>query len=383
MTKKICVVTGTRAEYGLLKPLLELISKNKSFTLHIVVCGAHLSPDFGNTFKEIEDDGFPIDFKVAHLNSDNSPAGVTKSTGRALEGFAEAYSIFSPDVVVLLGDRYEIFAAAAAAHLMRIPIAHIHGGEVTTGALDDGLRHAITKLSTLHFTACEIYRNRVVQMGEMAENVYNTGALGIDLIRKTELMAQTELLRELDVDESGEFYLVTIHPETAGVETLIADEILQALENVDKYIVFTGSNADAGGIIINKKIEDFVKKKSAKRRFFMNLGSLRYLSSLKFASVVIGNSSSGIIEAPFFKVSVINVGTRQNGRVKSEAVIDCDASVESVQNSIKIAETPEFKAKLDKIVYPFGDGFASLKIIEVLENIDLSKIKTKVFYDMR
>ena len=381
--KKICVITGSRAEYGLLQSLMRLIKQSKSLQLQILATGMHLSPEFGLTYKSIEEDGFVIDEKVEMLLSADTDVAVVKSTGLGMIGFADALRRLEPDLIIILGDRFEIFAAASAAYLMKLPIAHLHGGELTEGATDDALRHAITKMSYLHFTSTETYRKRVIQLGEDPARVYNFGAIGIDAIKNLNLLPKDQLEASLGIKLGARILLVTYHPVTMEHHTaaLQMEELTMALQDfVDCTIIFTMPNADADGRIIMQKIDDFVSKNEFAFAF-KSLGQLSYLSVLNIASVVIGNSSSGIIEAPSLGVPTINIGDRQKGRLSSTTVTDVVAEKNAIKAAIVHALQPEYKDWCTKQTNPYGDGGTSTKILGTIETMNNITDLKKKFYD--
>lgn len=380
--KKICIVTGTRAEYGLLMPLLEQIKQAEDLELQLLVTGMHLSPEFGLTYKLIEADGYIINEKVDILLSSDTPVGISKSMGLGMIGFAESFDRLHPDMVVLLGDRYETFVAATAASVARIPIAHLHGGETTEGAFDEAFRHAITKMSWLHFTSAEEYRKRVIQLGESPERVFNVGAIGIENIRKMPLMNKDELEKSLGITFQKELLLVTFHPVTLEDATSEVQfrNLLSALDTIENTtIIFTKANSDTDGRIINEMIDDYTNEHLKNTLAFTSMGQLRYLSAMKLASAVVGNSSSGIIEASSFKVPTVNIGDRQKGRMQAKSVINCEPNKEEICKALQVALSDEFSNKLANIKNPYGDGKVSGKIIEVIRNslcTDISLKKT-------
>jgi len=375
MKRKICIVTGTRAEYGLLSNLAKQLQKDKEFDLQMVVTGMHLSPEFGSTYKEIENDGFLIDEKIEILLSADSPTGIVKSIGLATVSFADALNRLQPDLIIILGDRFEMLAVAQTALIMQIPIAHIHGGECTFGAYDDAIRHSITKMATWHFTSTESHRKRVIQLGESPERVYNVGALGIENIANLNLLTRHELFQKLQLDEQRPMFLITYHPETNGHINGIY-ELLKALENYpDINLVFTKSNADNGGRMINESIQQFVLNHS-NAKIFDSLGQLKYLSAVKNADVVIGNSSSGLIEVPYLETPTVNCGNRQEGREHPNSVFNTNMDTENIRNTIEKAR--KFSNKYEHI---FGDGIVSEKIITVLRSLPSFSIQ-KGFYDL-
>lgn len=385
--RKITVVTGTRAEYGLLYWIIKGIHEDPELELQLIVTGMHLSPEFGLTVKEIEKDGFPITEKVEMLLSSDTETGIATSMGLGMIGFAKAYERLKPDILVVLGDRFEILSAVASAVPFRIPVAHIHGGEATEGAMDELFRHAITKMSHVHFTATEKYRNRVVQMGELPDNVFCFGAPGIDNIYKLNLLDKIELEKELGLPENSKIGVVTYHPVTLeeGTSESQISELLRALRDFSEiYWVFTLPNADTSGRIIIKIIDDFVKHNSDKGIFFSSLGQLKYLSLLKYADVMVGNSSSGLIEAPSFELPVVNIGDRQRGRIRGENVIDItECKKETITKAIKRAISPEFRTSLKGIKNPYGNGSAVGIIVKKLKTISLNDklIKKKFNYE--
>lgn len=382
--KKICVVTGTRAEYGLLMPLLEQIKQAKNLELQLLVTGMHLSPEFGLTYKLIEADGYNINEKVDILLSSDTPVGISKSMGLGMIGFSESFERLQPDMVVLLGDRYETFVAATAASVARIPIAHLHGGETTEGAFDEAFRHAITKMSWLHFTSAEEYRNRVIQLGETPDRVFNVGAIGIENIRKMPLMNKSELEASLDTEFKERLLLVTFHPVTLEDATSEVQfkNLLNALETIENAtIIFTKANSDTDGRIINEMIDDYTNKHLDNTLSFVSMGQLRYLSAMKLASAVIGNSSSGIIEAPSFKIPTVNIGDRQKGRMQAQSVINCEPQEESIKEAISLALSDSFKSSIQLMSNPYGDGRVSDKIMEVIQKSLSKEISLKkTFY---
>ncbi|MCA9766660.1 MAG: UDP-N-acetylglucosamine 2-epimerase (hydrolyzing) [Carnobacterium sp.] len=384
--KKICVVTGTRAEYGLLMPLLERIKNDEELDLQLLVTGMHLSPEFGLTYKLIEADGYKIDEKVAILLSSDTPVGISKSMGLGMIGFSESFERLQPDMVILLGDRYETFAAAATASTARIPIAHLHGGETTEGAFDEAFRHAITKMSVLHFTSAELYRKRVIQLGEQPERVFNVGAIGIENIINMPLMTKEELEESLGIQFDKQLLLVTFHPVTLENNTSETQfkELLTALDNVqDATIIFTKANSDTDGRVINQLIDDYTQLNPDKTLAFTSMGQLRYLSTMKIATAVIGNSSSGIIEAPSFKVPTVNIGDRQKGRIQAESVINCQPKIEYIDKAIKTSLSDDFSNTLSEMENPYGDGEVSEKIVKVIrEFVSKDTSLKKPFYDV-
>lgn len=381
---KICVVTGTRAEYGLLKPLLKLLKEDSFFDLKIIATCMHLSPEFGLTIQEIEQDGFVADEKIECLLSSDTPVGTCKSMGLAMISFSDALVKMNPDLMILLGDRFEIFSVAATAHVLQIPIAHIHGGELTESAIDDAFRHSITKMSHLHFATTDIYKRRILQLGENVATVFNVGALGLDNIVHLNYLTKEELAQNLKINFQNKILLITYHPTT-----LSDDSEMDGLSNLLKVLksekgttlIFTKANADAGGRKINSEIEKFISQFAENAYLFSSLGVLRYLSLMKLCNAVIGNSSSGIIEAPCMNIGTINIGDRQKGREKADSIIDCNTTSESIKKSLQKLYSPEFQTIINNTVSPYGNGQAAEQIISILKTINLSSIKSKSFSD--
>ncbi len=384
MKRKICIVTGARAEYGLLKPLMDLIKNDNTFEIQVIVTGTHLSHEFGLTYKEIENDGFIISEKIEILLSADTPTAISKSMGLAVIGFSEAYNRLNPDLIVLLGDRYEIFCASASASIARIPIAHLHGGELTEGAVDEVFRHSITKMSTLHFTSTEVYRKRVIQLGESPDRVFNVGAIGLDNINNLNLLSMEKLEKELDFKFNKRNLLVTFHPVTLENNTAgnQFSEILKVADRLkETNIIFTMANSDISGRIINQMIGEYTSKNNQKAISFISLGQLKYLSTMKYVDAVVGNSSSGIIEAPSFKIGTINIGDRQKGRIKAGSVIDCKPDQKSINNALNCLYSDEFQKKLKSVQNPYGDGHTAERIISVIKSHNITVLK-KRFYDI-
>jgi len=382
--RKICVVTGTRAEYGLLFWLMKEIQKDPELELQIIATGMHLSPEFGLTWKQIEKDGFFINEKAEMLLSSDTPSGIAKSTGLGIIGFADTFARLCPDILVLLGDRFETIAAAIAAHISRIPIAHIHGGETTEGAIDEAFRHAVTKMAQLHFVAAEPYRKRVIQMGEMPERVFLVGAPGLDHLEHLDFLNRQELETDLELSLDSPLFLITYHPVTLERDPSIPfNELLNALDAFpEAKIVFTFPNADTKGRVLIKMIEEFVSNNRHRAKAFSSLGQQRYLSLMKICDVVIGNSSSGLTEAPSLGIPTVNIGNRQKGRLKATSVIDCPEQKENIANAIKKAISPEFKRLASKTENPYGFGGASKKIKEILKTTTLDAVLEKSFFDI-
>lgn len=382
---KICVITATRAEYGLLNPLMQQFQDHEKFKLQVVVTGSHLSPEFGLTYKGIEEDGFKIDKKVEMLLSADTGTAIAKSMGLSIIGFGDAFEELKPDAIVVLGDRYEILAIASVASIFKIPIIHLHGGEITEGAYDDAFRHAITKLSQLHFTSTEQYRNRVIQMGEEPIRVFNVGAIGIDNILNRKLLSKKDLENYLGIKFKKYNYQVTFHPETlADMDTATQFKILlNAIEreNEDSLFIFTKANADSNGRIINKMIDEFVYSNPNKAKAYASLGSLKFLSLVKICNAIIGNSSSGIIEAPSLHTQTINIGDRQKGRIQANSIINTKVEEDAINQAIR---DTQLKASIDlkKFLNPYGNGNTTIKIMETLESLNFKALRTKRFYNI-
>jgi UDP-hydrolysing UDP-N-acetyl-D-glucosamine 2-epimerase len=373
--RKICVVTGTRAEYGLFFPIMKKIQSSNSLELQVVATTMHFSEEFGCTYKQIEKDGFFIDEKIENLLSSDTKSSIAKSTGLAIILLSDAFSRLDPDVVLVLGDRFETHASATTAMLMNIPIAHIHGGEITEGAMDEKIRHSITKMSSLHFTSINEYRDRVIKMGEPLDAVFSVGAPGIDNIINMNLLSKSELEDELGWKFNGITALFTFHPETLStIDTRVKiKKILKVINNFNINILFTYSNSDDGGRIINNEIERFASKNKEKYLVVKNLGQLKYLSAMSHLDFVMGNTSSGIIEAASFQKPVINIGDRQLGRLQSGNIID--STIEQLEESINKVTSEIFIEHCNKVFNIYGDGSASQKIVSLLENKNLSTIK--------
>ena len=381
MKKKIAFCTGTRAEYGLLKPLMELVLHDPDLEFELYVTGMHLSLEFGHTIDEILQDKIPVTEKVEILVSGDTPSAISKSMGLAMIGFGDVFARRKPDMLVLLGDRFEAFCAAAAATVARVPIAHLHGGELTLGAIDDAFRHSITKMSSLHFTSTEEYRHRVIQMGEEPSRVFNVGALGVENILKLPLMTLKELEKSLGVRFKTPYALVTYHPATLD-DMDPENQILELLNALDSFpglfLVFTKANADAGGRVINKLIDDYVSKNMERAVVFSNMGQIQYLSAMKFASMVIGNSSSGIIETPSFGVPTVNIGKRQEGRVKAKSVFACAVETKSIRKAITEVQATA-RNKQDQVSNPYYGKDTAKTIYKIIRDFLLAGITNKGF----
>lgn len=384
--KSVCVITGSRAEYGLLRWIMQGLQDSEHCRLQTVVTGMHLSPEFGSTWQAIADDGFSIDWKVDMLLGSDSAVGVTKSMGLAIVGFADAFAHLEPDLVVILGDRFEILAAASAALLAGIPIAHLHGGELTEGAYDDAIRHALTKMAHLHFTAAEPYRARVIQMGEDPARVWCTGGFGLDGVVKLGRMTRPELEESLGLSLGEQALMITFHPETASGASPRAQmtELLAALEETAAQLIFTMPNADNEGRVLFAMIEDFVARHPDRSCVHTSLGQRRYLSTLAQVDAVVGNSSSGLIEAPAFGKGTVNIGARQDGRLRAASVLDCAAERGAIVQAIAQVLTPEFRAGLAEQTNPYGEGGASARTVAIIEDwlAGSAEPGPKCFYDL-
>jgi len=383
--RKICVITGSRAEYGILSGLMAAIKGDADLQLQIIATNMHLSPEFGLTYKEIEQDGFIIDKKVEMLLSSDTANGTTKSVGLATIGFADAYGDLKPDIIVVLGDRYEMLAAVTAALFYKIPVAHLHGGEITEGAYDDAIRHSITKMSHLHFTSTEAYRKRVIQLGENPDRVFYVGALGVENVNKINLFSKQELETSLDFNIGDKSLLVTFHPVTLENETAKqqCENLLSVLAGLTAYnIIFTLPNSDSDGRIIMQLIKDFVLVHSERSIAFSSMGKLRYLSALQYVSAVIGNSSSGIIEVPSFGIPTLNIGDRQKGRIAADSVIHCGTSQKHIEQGIEIVLSDKVKKIAKQVVNPYQKDNTTLNILNVIKNYPLKNLIQKTFYNL-
>jgi GDP/UDP-N,N'-diacetylbacillosamine 2-epimerase (hydrolysing) len=384
MNRKICVVTGGRADYGLLRWVMQGIKDDPELDLQVIATGMHLSPIFGLTYKVIEQDGFRVDAKVEILESSDSPVAIAESMALALAGSARAFSELKPDLVVVLGDRFEIFAATGAALVAKIPVAHLHGGETTIGAYDEAFRHSITKMSHLHFVATDAYSSRVIQLGENPRNVYLVGGVGIDSIKNLPLLSREELEAQLGIEFGIKNLLITFHPVTldVGSPEHQMKELLAALSHLnDTTLIITMPNADTGGLMLIKMIEEFVKQnKNAKA--FTSLGQLKYLSCIAHVDGVVGNSSSGLTEVPTFKKGTINVGDRQLGRLQATSVINCKPLEKDIKRAIDKLYSLDFKSNLAAAKNPYGEGGASAKVVRALKEASLDGIVRKTFHDL-
>ena len=381
--RKVCVVTGTRAEYGLLSRLMWLIRADHDLTLQIIATNMHLSPEFGLTYKEIEADGFTIDKKVEMLLSSDTSNAITKSIGLATIGFADAYEDLQPDILLILGDRFEILAAATAALIYKIPVAHLHGGEITEAAYDDAIRHAITKMSHLHFVSTEIYRQRVIQMGEHPSTVFNVGALGCENIKSLKLMRKDELEKSLGFKLDRNTSLITYHPVTMECNTSEQQfrELLSAIDLFPELkVVFTMPNSDTDGRIIMKMIKEYVAKNPERTVWFDSLGCYRYLSVLQYIGGVVGNSSSGIIEVPSFHIPTINIGDRQKGRIAAASVLNCKPTRQDIQQRLAAILAPGYLNSLVSVTNPYDMPDTATNILDTLKHQPIVSIKS--FYNL-
>jgi GDP/UDP-N,N'-diacetylbacillosamine 2-epimerase (hydrolysing) len=384
MSRKICVITSSRADYGLLRWVIQGIKDDPKLELQLIATGMHLSPTFGLTYREIEEDGFTVDAKVEILGSSDSPVAIAKSMAQALGGTAKALSQLKPDLVVVLGDRFEIFAATAAALVAKIPVAHLHGGETTRGAFDEAFRHSITKMSHLHFVATEEYRSRVIQLGENPKNVYLVGGVGVDSINNLSLLSRDELESQLETEFGSKSLLITFHPVTLDTESPEHQmrALLAALSHLhDTTLIFTMPNADTGGRALIKMIDEFVEANS-NAKAFTSLGQLRYLSCISQVDGVVGNSSSGLTEVPSFKKGTINIGDRQLGRIQASSVINCQPTEKDIKRAIETLYSVDFQRNLGATKNPYGAGGASDRVVRALKDALLEGIVKKSFHEL-
>lgn len=384
MSRKICVVTGSRAEYGLLRGLMADVRDAPGLELQLIATGMHLSPEFGLTYRDIEEDGFRIDRKVEMLLSSDTPVGLAKSMGLGLIGLGEALQQLKPDLLLVLGDRFEIFSAVAAAMVARVPVAHLHGGEATEGAFDEAVRHSITKMSHLHFVAAEEYRQRVVQLGEDPRRVFLVGGLGIDVLNKLELLDRPSLEASLGFELGARNLLITFHPATLEDATAAEQvtELLAALAPLeDTQLIFTMPNADTDGRVLMDMTKEFVAGHD-NAHAYVSLGQLRYLSCIRHVDGVVGNSSSGLTEVPSFRKGTINLGDRQRGRLKAQSVIDCAPDRDAIAAALQRLYSPAFQSALKQVRNPYGEGGAGAKILKVLRDYPLESILKKSFHDL-
>ncbi|MFA6701146.1 MAG: UDP-N-acetylglucosamine 2-epimerase [Dysgonamonadaceae bacterium] len=384
MKMKICIPTATRAEYGLLKPLMEKVAADPELTLQLLVTGAHLSPSHGMTKQQITRDGFTIDAEIdMQLTNDNAQA-ILRSMGLEMLGLSDQLTRLSPDLIVLLGDRYEMLIIAVASLISRIPIIHIHGGELTEGAIDDSIRHAITKMSALHFTSTEVYRTRVIQLGEQPNHVFNVGAPGLDNIKTLDKLTRPQLELALGIQFQRYNYLITYNPETTSDRTQTDfSNVLDALrQEKESLFIFTKSNADEGGQVLNLMIQRFVEEFPGRAFLFDSLGTQRYLSLMIESTAVVGNSSSGILEAPAAHTATINIGDRQKGRIQATSIINCRPKTEEVLSALKKVKQPLFRKKLADLENPYGNGTASEQMYQIIKQVNPKELIKKSFYDL-
>lgn len=384
MTRKICVVTGTRAEFGLLRLLMQDICREPGLELQIVATGMHLSPEFGLTYREIEQAGLSIDWKVEMLLGADTPTAIAKSMGLGMIGFADAFAHLNPDLLLVLGDRFEILAAVSAAMIAGIPVAHLHGGETTEGAFDEAIRHSITKMSHLHFVAAEEYRRRVIQLGEDPSRVFLVGGLGVDVLKRIELFDRAALEQSLDFKLGKRNLLITFHPVTLDHQS--SSDQMQALldalaELEDTHLIFTMPNADTGGKELTRMVDAFVATRPHVRAY-TSLGQLRYLSCMKFVDGVVGNSSSGLTEAPSLGVGTIDIGDRQKGRLAADSVIHSDPTRDDIREALRRLYEPSFRSALPNTINPYDSGGAGRSILEVIKGHALGHLLKKSFFDL-
>lgn len=383
--KKVCFVTGTRAEFGLLSGVMRQVQKHPRLELQIIATNMHLSPEYGLTYKEIEQQGFRIDYKVHMLLSADTANSTTKSVGLGTIGFADAYEVLQPDIIVVLGDRYEILAAVSAALFYQIPVAHLHGGEATEGAYDECIRHAVTKMSHLHFAATESYRQRIIQLGESPERVFCVGAPGVENIHQVPLLSKEELEAGMGFSLGDKSLLVTYHPVTLGSQSaaLQCKALLHALENYPEYkLVFTMPNSDTNGRIIATLLQQYAAQHPERAAVYSSLGMQRYLSALQFVSAVVGNSSSGIIEVPSFGIPTLDIGPRQQGRIAAGSVHHCGSTREEIEQGLQRILSPDFRDAARQISNPYDIPHTSSRIVQILAQTNLDQLTIKHFYNL-
>jgi GDP/UDP-N,N'-diacetylbacillosamine 2-epimerase (hydrolysing) len=385
VTRKICVVTGSRAEYGLLRWTMHEIQNAANLELQLIVTGSHLSPVFGETYQEIEADGFVIDHKLDILVDADSAQGVAKSVGLALISFSDVFARLNPDMILILGDRFEIFAVAATALMLQIPIAHCHGGELTRGAIDDSLRHSITKMAHFHFTSTEDYRRRVIQLGESPDRVFNVGAFGLEAIDHIQFLEKEEIEKRIGQSLNKKTLLIGFHPETysKGKNEQHLGALLTALDHFPNLkLVFTLSNPDQEGRSINRIIKSYAEQNPERAVVHANLGQTTLFSLMRHIDGVVGNSSSGIIEAPAFKIGTINIGDRQQGRVRCASIIDAAPNVKAIKNAIQTLYSARFRREIDTSASPYSGGRISEKVVRVLRDQSIENLLKKKFFDL-
>lgn len=381
--KKICIVTGTRAEYGLLKPLIKKMEDHENIDLSLIITGMHLSPEFGNTYKIIENDFKGKIYKVEMLLSSDTDIGISKSVGLGMISYTDLLEKIKPDFLLVLGDRYEIFSIVTVANILKIPVIHLHGGEKTEGAYDEAFRHCISKMSYLHFTSTEEYRQRVIQLGETPDRVFNVGAIGVENINSLDIIPKEVLEKHFQFKISDNMFVIVYHPVTLeenSAENQIK-ELLKAIKKSEIDAIFIKANSDTNGRVINRELERFVEKNKKKYKLFSSLTSEEYLSILKYSQGLIGNSSSGILETPSLKIGSLNIGDRQRGRIRSESTIQCEAIENDILNGIEKLKSLEFKDIIDKCRSPYGEGNVSNKIMRKILEVKKVNLK-KEFYDL-
>lgn len=385
MVRRVSVVTTTRAEYGLLRPLMQALKESPEFELQLIVSGTHLAPEFGLTGKNIVEDGFEIDEQVDMLVSGDSPSAAATSLGLMTIGISSALRRLQPDLLILLGDRYEMLGVASAATIFNIPIAHLCGGEITKGAIDDSIRHAITKLSHLHFTSTEDYRRRVVQLGEPPDRVFNVGAIGLNNVRSLQLLDRESLAESLKIKLDVPYFLVTYHPVTAADSNAVAevDALMEALLDVEgTQAIVTLGNADVGGRAINCRLEEWAARFPARLYTFASLGQLRYLSAIRHSLGVVGNSSSGIVEAPSLGVGTLNIGPRQEGRIQATSIVNCRVVSSDIRAGLQRLMADDFRKVIHSVHNPYENGDTVSRILKTLVETDFSRLISKDFYDV-
>ncbi len=382
--RKICVVTGSRAEYGLLYWLLKEIDSDPDLELQLVVTGMHLSHEFGYSVERIKSDGFTVADQIEILLSSDTHVGMAKSTGLGVISFADSFRRLSPDIIVLFGDRFEIFSAAITANMMNIPIAHVHGGELSAGSIDDSMRHAITKLAHVHFPIADEYKRRILQMGEAEKNVFNCGAPGLDYLDHCQFKTRQELVAELGITFSEKNnFLITLHASTRDTRSpeKNIDQLISALANFpEATLFFTQANCDAGGEAINNYLREYCSK-NKNAYVFKELGIENYLSLAKQVDVIIGNSSSGLIEVPCLRKPTVNIGSRQLGRIKVTSVVDVELNEQEITQAIKLALSRDFQENISAMTIPFKQDKTSYRIKEILKKIALTGLCSKHFVD--
>lgn len=383
--KNICIVSGSRAEYGLLKPLIKKVKKENQFNLQLVVTGMHLSKKYGYTINEIFEDNFNVFEKVDILSSERSKTYIGESLSNGIKQFSDYFSKNKPDILIVLGDRFEIFACCIAAYFLNIPIGHINGGETTEAAFDEGIRHSITKMSHFHFTSNKVYRNRVIQLGEDPKRVFNVGGLFVDAIKESKILTKKQLTAKTNIVFKKKNLLITYHPETLSEKSpqksfLELIKVLKKREDIN--LIFTLPNADPSNSKIFSLVQKFVKENPNRAICFSSLGHQNYISLLNYVDGVLGNSSSGITEAPAFQIGTINVGDRQKGRIRSQSIIDCEPDSLSIEQAINKLYSTNFKKKIKRSINPYGNGNASTQIVKILKKISLTANIQKTFYDI-